>query len=1107
MEGILLPILDAINKGERRIRVQGLTGSSKAFFLSHPEINSGPNPLAIITSTQDEAERLYEDILFFRNLFPYPHALKPLFFPSLGLLPYGLSHQDPKIVGNRTKILSMLAQGERVTLITYAEAIMGFLPKKGEIRNKRRILRSGDSINRDSLGEELIGIGYRRVPMVAETGEFSIRGGIIDIYSPYHLNPIRIYLFGDEIESIKEFDQGSQRSLKNLNEGILLPVVEDTNDSTDTFFDYLPKDCLVLLDEPSKLDERIKGIGDREGLYLTSEEISLKIREFQLITLELLQVSGKERVFNFETESIKSQGLRRIPSFAERLKEWNKTYKVFLVCNTTHQAERLRDLLIEYDIGCHISEGREHDHSVRTRDDTSSLIHHPSSLVPVILIGRLSKGFLSSSLGLVFITEGEIFGEKIRRKVPSRSRFEDFLRSIEEIQIGDYIVHVDYGIGRYLGVKRLRVDSYESDFLLINYAGDDKLYLPLDRIDRVQRYVGTEGSHPELHRLGGISWQRTKDKIKKEMEDMARELLDLYASREVLGGYSFSSGGYLHREFDASFEYEETPDQIKAIEDVKSDMEGVKPMDRLICGDVGYGKTEVAMRASFKAVNDSKQVAILVPTTILAEQHYQTFSERFSAFPVRIEVLSRFKTRKEQRKILKELEAGIVDIIIGTHRLLQRDVRFKELGLLIVDEEQRFGVSHKERLKSLRKTVDVLTLTATPIPRTLHMALSAVRDLSVIDTPPEDRLSVKTIIARFDKRVIRDAILMEIARDGQVFFVHNRVKTLERMFNYLRRIVPEARIAMAHGQMKERNLERVMISFTKKEIDLLLTSAIIESGLDIPSANTILINRADKFGLADLYQLRGRVGRSDRRAYAYFLIPGGWALTDDARKRLRAIQELSELGAGFKIAMRDLEIRDAGNLLGPEQSGHIAALGFDLYIQMLERAVLKIKGEEVPSFEDPVIDLRISAFIQEDYIPDISQRLSVYRKIASAMTGDELPAISEELRDRFGEIPKETSRLFDIMDLKILARNGRVKRIEKERDGINIVFDEKVEIPPDKLLDLFKNRNGSVKFIHEYTIQLAIDDMEWGEIYRKTKKFLQEILGCVTKGKNLTSKS
>lgn len=1086
---VFLPVIDAIKRGEKRLKIQGLTGSSKALFLSQI-----PKPLVVITSSQEEAERLYEDLRFFRSLFPNTDFDEPLFFPSTDILPLGISTPDPKIIGERIKILSVLNEGGKFNLITHIEAIMGFLPGRHDIRIKSIILKPGGSISRDTIGERLVEINYRSVPMVAEAGEFSIRGGIIDIYSPYHPNPVRIDLFGDEIESIMEFDKGTQRSVKGLDEVIVLPLLEDTSDLKETFFDYLTEEYLVVLDEPFRIDEKIKdrGIEMEKGHYLSTKEINHRVTRFQSIILELLVISGKGTIFNLDTESIEGTDLKGISSLAERLREWRRIYKVFIVCNTTGQAERLRDLLIEYDVDSYL---QFIDHC------SQNTITDSNSLFPVILVGHLSKGFVFPSLGVVFITEAEIFGERLRRKVPSKSRLEDFLKSIEEIQAGDYIVHIDYGIGQYLGIKRLRIDGYESDFLLINYAGDDKLYLPLDRIDRVQRYVGPEGSTPELHRLGGISWQKTKERVKKEMEDMAKELIDLYASREVLEGYSFSPDSYLHKEFDSSFEYEETPDQIDAIEDIKRDMEGRKPMERLICGDVGYGKTEVAMRASFKAVHDSKQVAILVPTTILAEQHFRTFSERFSAFPVRTEVLSRFKSRKEQNKILGELEAGTIDIIIGTHRLIQKDVKFKDLGLLIIDEEQRFGVRHKERLKELKKNVDVLILTATPIPRTLHMALSKVRDLSIINTPPEDRLSVKTIITRFDKRVIRDAIMKELARGGQVFFVHNRVKTLERMFDYLKRIVPESRIGIAHGQMKEKDLEKVMVLFLKKELDLLLCSAIIESGLDIPSTNTIIINYANSFGIADLYQLRGRVGRSNKRAYAYFLIPDVQVLTGDARKRLRAMQEFSELGAGFKIALKDLEIRGAGNLLGPEQSGHIAAVGLDLYIRMLERAVLKIKGEEVPPLEDPLMDLKISAFIPEDYIPDVAQRLYAYKKIASVSTEDGIQDVKEELRDRYGEIPEETLKLLDIMDLKILARQLSVKRIEKGWEGINIVFDEKVEITPDKILNLLKSKNKSIRFIHEYTIQIALGANGWNEVYRETKKFLQEILGCVTNEK------
>lgn len=1067
IQQVRLKISDALKNERLTITVQGLTGSSKALFLSQI-----PRVVAIFTSSQEEAERMHEDLILFKALFSEPYSLRPVIFPSIDF-PSEPSNRDSRVLGERIMILSRLADGERFAVISSSETLTDHLPSRDTLRDKRKTLKIGEPIERDSFGKIIMTLGYKAVSAVREVGEFSIRGGIFDIYSPYHENPLRIDLFGDEIESIREFDKDTQRSIRNLSEAIILPAREDSGifKEKERLFDYLPEDCLYVFDEPDRFYEKIK-------------EIEPLLKDHQVLNLETLIISKKGKVLTFETESIESQILKGFPSLIERLKEWKGLYRVLFISHTSGKAERLRDLLIEHGIDCQIQ---------LTAQGLQLTAHQ---LPVIIIVGRLSKGFLFPAIGLILITEEEIFGEKIRRKVHKRSRLEHFLSSIEELHEGDYVVHVDYGIGIFSGVKRIKVDGYESDLFLINYAGEDRLYLPLDRMDRIQRYIGLEGRPPELNRLGGISWQKSKARIKKEMGKMAKDLLKLYAKRKVLEGYPFSPDSYLHREFDSSFEYEETPDQLRTIEEVKRDMEMPRPMERLICGDVGYGKTEMAIRAAFKAIYDNKQVVVLTPTTILAEQHYQTFSERFSAFPVRIEVLSRFKIAKEQKGIIKDISQGLIDIVIGTHRLLQDDVRFKDLGLLIIDEEQRFGVSHKERIKKLKETVDVLTLTATPIPRTLEMALTGVKDLSLIDTPPEDRLSVRTIITKFDKKMIREAIIREISHGGQVFFVHNRVETMGRMVEYLKRIVPEARISMAHGQMRERELEKVMVSLLKKDIDLLVTSAIIESGLDIPSANTILINMADKFGLADLYQLRGRVGRSNRRAYAYFLIPGEKILTEDARKRLRAVQELSELGAGFKIAMRDLEIRGAGSLLGPEQSGHIAALGFDLYVQMLEGAVREIKGEEVLPLEDPAMDMKCPAFIPDDYIPDINQRLSVYRKIASVRTEEEIYDLRDELMDRFGEIPQATLRLFDIIDLKNLARALRIKRIERIREGINIVFDERAELEAEKVLR--SSGDCLIRFIPESTIQLAIRDTKWDSLYRETKNFLQELLRCVT---------
>ncbi|MEK7825831.1 MAG: transcription-repair coupling factor, partial [Nitrospirota bacterium] len=663
--------------------------------------------------------------------------------------------------------------------------------------------------------------------------------------------------------------------------------------------------------------------------------------------------------------------------------------------------------------------------------------HHPV----YIATGDLSSGFISTSAKISVITEEDIYGKGIRLRRPETRKGAAFISSLEDLRPNDLVVHSHHGIGRFIGLKRLTVEGYASDFIIIEYAGRDKLYQPVDRLDNVQKYTGVEGNGPVMDRLGGTSWGRTKQRVKKRVKEMTEDLLKLYAAREVVEGFSFSMDSHLTREFDATFEYEETEDQLKVIEDVKRDMELAKPMDRIVCGDVGYGKTEVAIRAAFKAALDSKQVAILVPTTLLAEQHYQTFRKRFSPFPVRIEMLSRFRSKQEQKDIIKGVEAGGIDILIGTHRLIQKDVKFNDLGLLVIDEEQRFGVADKERLKHLRKNVDVLTLTATPIPRTLQMSLMGTRDLSVIDTPPHDRLSIKTITAKFDKRIIREAILRELSRGGQVFFVHNRINSIGEMTALLTEIVPEARIATVHGRMSERRLEDLMMRFIAREYDLLLTTTIIESGLDIPSANTIIINRADMFGLAELYQLRGRVGRSGHQAYAYLLLPERRELTDEAKKRIDAIVEFSQLGSGFKVAARDLEIRGAGEVIGREQSGWLSAVGFEMYLRMIEDCVKELKGIRVEEEVDPLLNIPVSAYIPDNYISDSSQRLITYKRLSSAREISDLDGLRLEVEDRFGRPPEEVMNLFMVMELRLFAKKLKIIRVDwKIGSGISIQF-------------------------------------------------------------------
>jgi transcription-repair coupling factor (superfamily II helicase) len=736
--------------------------------------------------------------------------------------------------------------------------------------------------------------------------------------------------------------------------------------------------------------------------------------------------------------------------------------RVLIVSHTQGQAGRLRDLLSQYGVEPRLEKVKRFGEILGQTEEG-----------PVLLVGSLSSGFRNLQENWMILTEEEIFGErrrlpegKVRVSAPSTSwqRGSPIFSSYRELREDDFIVHIDYGIGRYRGLRHLKIWGVSNDYLLLEYQDGDKLYLPVDRLNLIQRYIGGDGKSPRLDNLGSHSWQRAKKRAKAAVSEMVQELLDLYASRQAFEGFKFPPSDQFYKEFEAMFEYEETPDQMQAIDEVMKDMSHPKPMDRLICGDVGYGKTEVAIRAAYRAVMSGKQVAILVPTTVLAQQHHQTFTERFKMYPVVIEALSRFKNPREQKAILQRLKDGKVDIVIGTHRLLQKDVSFRDLGLVVVDEEHRFGVTHKEKLKQMRKLVDVITLTATPIPRTLQMAVSGIRDLSLIQTPPENRLSIRTFVIRYDDEVIRDAIQREFERGGQVFFVHHRVQNIHTVANHLKQLIPEASLAIAHGQMRERELEKVMLQFVRKEVNLLVCTSIIESGLDIPAANTILINHAERFGLADLYQIRGRVGRGSDQAYAYLIIPGDLMLSKDAMRRLRAIQELSELGSGFKLAIQDLEIRGAGNLLGSSQSGHIAAVGFEFYTQLMEKTVKELKGEEVVEEITPEIHFHLPAFIPEVYVEDPGERLSLYRRLSLSHSDEEVEMIREELVDRFGKIPKEVDHLLEVIKVKILLTRLSIKKFEETPSQFVLAFDENTQVSPQKVVDFVHQGEGKYRF-------------------------------------------
>ncbi|MBI2088707.1 MAG: transcription-repair coupling factor [Deltaproteobacteria bacterium] len=951
--------------------------------------------------------------------------------------------------------------------------------------------------------------GFRQELLVLPVREVTLqrRGEIEEIAR-------RVERRAQEIELVRK---EKNALLESLREGVpfvgLEQLVPYFYPALSALFSYLPSDSLIWLDQAARVEaeaERFAGqcweraaraqeegrfVPAVESLYLSDTDWREALSAFAQIHTESLDVvppRGKgadtllsvRSYLNTDLRLEISAGQSREPTLKpllERLEEWREE-RVFFVVPTSADASRLRELLLHYEV------------PVAQEEQPFPLLLPAAAPSRTLVVGGLTEGFRLPDEHLVLITADEIFGTKrVQRPAPKRTHPSHFITSLSELKQDDYVVHLDHGIGVYRGLKFLRVEGVGGEFLHLEYEGGDRLYLPVDRINLVQKYIGGDGARPALDRLGGTSWERVKAKTRRSVLAMAHELLEIYAAREIHEGHAFSSPDQFYREFEASFEFEETPDQLRAIEDVVKDMEKNKPMDRLICGDVGYGKTEVALRGAFLAVMDGRQVAILAPTTVLAQQHLQTFRHRLRNYPVRVEMLSRFLTPKENQRVLKDLAAGLVDIVIGTHRLLQKDVEFKNLGLVVVDEEHRFGVAHKERLKKLRHLVDVISLTATPIPRTLHMSMVGIRDLSIIETPPLDRLAIRTYITRYDEQVIRDAMLREIQRGGQAFFLHNRVETIDRMAQKLADLVPEAKLAIAHGQMRPRELERVMLDFLENRVQVLVCSAIIESGLDFPNANTIIINRADRFGLAQLYQLRGRIGRSHRRAYAYLLIPGETIMTRDAERRLKALQELDELGGGFKLALHDLEIRGAGNLLGREQSGHISAVGFELYTEMLEQAVRELKGEALKPEVEPEIRLGIPAYFPDHYIPDTNQRLLFYKRLASLGDPQELEAIKEELRDRYGVFSEEVENLFRVMDLRRILKDHLVQQIVYHDARVSLLFHPESPVKVERLLELIGKEKARYRLSPGGRVSFSPNSSSWEGIIPEVIDFLHAV--------------
>ena len=1056
--------VSALSDGNN-VSVARLPGSALSAFLATLAVQL-PRPFCVITSHSERAEQLYDDLDFF--------GLADVFhFAEDENLPYEFDEPGIEILAKQIETYAHLAQrsrgewtGKSSVVAVSLKSILTKAISTQVFTDRIVYVQHNDTLHIESLVDQLHNSGYVRVPLVETRGEFAVRGGIIDVFPLNSEFPIRLDLFGTQVESIRYFDPTTQRSLKRApGERVALPPAKKNlliqealqrGEPLVPMTSLFPPDTVFILDEPEKSPARAKEFWDliqRQQGERTKAGESVPAPQELYESLESLnhRVYARPPVIEhhmIEVEGQKSPDGARVTFHAgvfDGLQPHLETFLgiirdqlkrghlVVIACDNDGQVQRFDELLRERHFDCV---------AVPSSDRQARAFRPPPPPEPcrqiVLTVGPLHGGFVLPEARLLFLTDREVFGRYKHRHLYRKLYRGTPVAAVSEFQRGDYVVHVDHGIGQFMGLRRQLVDGRQTDLIEIVYQDNDRLLIPVEKIHLVQKYSAVEGAVPSLDKLGGKRWIQRKRKSQEAIEKMAEELLELYARRAAVKRHAYDADTVWQTEFEASFLYQETPDQFRAIEEVKEDLARPIPMDRLVCGDVGYGKTEVAMRAAFKVIQEHRQVAVLVPTTILAQQHLATFSERFADYNVRIEMLSRFKSGREQRDILRRLRLGEVDIIIGTHRLLSRDVEFADLGLLVVDEEHRFGVRHKEKLKRLRTSVDVLTLTATPIPRTLHMALSGLRDMSVINTPPADRVPIRTSLINFEHDLIQEAVLRELNRGGQVFFVHNRVQTINMVARRLHEIVPNASIAVAHGQMDEHTLERVMLDFVDGQYDILVSTTIIESGLDIPNVNTIVINRADALGLAQLYQLRGRVGRSARQAFAYLIVPHGEAITDTAVRRLAAIQEFVELGAGFQIAMRDMEIRGTGNILGREQHGAMTAIGFELYCDLLQKAVHKLKGEETVAEVTAEVKWPLDAYLPEAYVPLESQRVGFYKRLAQVRTLRAIRDIEEEIRDRYGRPPEPAETLIELAALRVAASLCAIERVSALPQGVRL---------------------------------------------------------------------
>ena len=1197
-----------INAGRRMVVLSGLAGSARALFIAALQRKLDRRVIFVARSNR-EVEEFQSDIDFFYCAINGVGAgdQSVLAIPAIEADPYDGTSPHAEVLEQRALAFYRATRGDARILLTSLGALAERTISPDLLKASSITLRIAEEMPLELIVDLLIAAGYVREEPVGAVGEFSLRGGILDVFSPAHDAPHRIEFFGDAVESIREFDPDTQRSVGRASESIIVPMRELsvrreefmawaeaaarqwdddrfrrdlrsrlahaergepfpgweyllplTRPLTSSAFDYF-KDAVMVIDEPVEIERRaadlFRYLGDRfaladdsgelalppDKLFLTAEELRARFESATRIELRLLgrDAATTDEQFTIASADVAVGDSASIDNFSKLASQRAAPLFLFPIVSSTPDVAAISQSPRRYH--GHIAD-MAHDLASETRTtlfvmpslglaervtemlaDYSTAAELAPSLTTrsgalagnrIVTVGKLTNGFALPAAGLSVLTESDVFGDVERaasqRLVPKKSRKKRtaaaFLSDLGDLKVGDFVVHVDHGVGQFqglvqiataggptgnvaAGLERGRGDTRE--FMLLTYAEGARLYVPVERLDLVQRYSAGEGHQPPLDKLGGIGWQKAKARARRAMRDMAEELLKLYAERKLVKGHAYGADTPWQQEFEDAFEYQLTPDQESAIEDVKEGMQSAQPMDRLIVGDVGYGKTEVAMRAAFKAVMEGKQVAVLAPTTVLVLQHYKSFQQRFSPFPARIDMLSRFRSAKEIRETVKALEAGTVDVVVGTHRLLSKDIRFKDLGLLVVDEEQRFGVAHKERIKQMRKKVDVIAMSATPIPRTLNMSLAGLRDMSVIETPPRDRLAIQTHVVQFSDSVVRSAIELELQRSGQVFFVHNRVETIFTIAELIARLVPQARIGVGHGQMAEKQLEEVILKFIRHELDVLVCTTIIENGIDIPLANTIIINRADKYGLAQLYQLRGRVGRSNRRAYSYLLIPAEDTLTDIARRRLAAIREFSDLGAGFRIAALDLELRGAGNLLGAQQSGQIDAMGFDLYTRMLERTVRELKGEPVEDELSTAINLGVDIRIPEDFVYDMSQRLRTYKRISSAENEEDLADVHAEIADRYGPIPQTVENLFEYSRLRREASKLGIISIDREGDRLAVKFTEEAKIDPDKLIAMVSE--GSASFAPSGVLKIVINVQDDAAVFDEVRGLMSRL--------------